>query len=107
VKCAGGPRMLSQSFMNEMLKFTTNETQQLQPRQVPKGPKGMGGAASSSGGGGGVNGCGEDERGHLIKGGGTGMAAHMAYRSDGYYVAAASCYIAKKFKEAGGAAGGR
>ncbi|KAE9967623.1 hypothetical protein BLS_006268 [Venturia inaequalis] len=45
--------------------------------------------------------CGEDERGHKA-GSMTGLAAHMAYKSDGYYVAAASCYIAKMFKAAGG-----
>lgn len=47
--------------------------------------------------------CGEDERGHKA-GSTTGLAAHMAYKSDGYYVAAASCYIAKMFKAASGAA---
>ncbi|QDS75843.1 hypothetical protein FKW77_001321 [Venturia effusa] len=47
--------------------------------------------------------CGEDERGHVSKGGG-GMAAHMAYNIDGYYVAAASCYIAKQYKASSGAA---
>jgi hypothetical protein len=48
--------------------------------------------------------CGEDERGHVIKGGGTGMTAHMAYNQDGYYVTAASCYIAKMYKAAAGGA---
>lgn len=47
--------------------------------------------------------CGEDERGHKA-GSATGLAAHMAYKSDGYYVAAASCYITKMYKAAGGAA---
>jgi hypothetical protein len=43
--------------------------------------------------------CGEEETGHrAAKGGG----AHLAYNGDGYYVKAAACYIAKKFKEAGG-----
>jgi len=72
-----------------------------------KGMKGAGGASSSSTSSGtssGTNGCGEDERGHQAKGGASGMAAHMAYNQDGYYTAAASCYIAKKFKEMGGAA---
>jgi hypothetical protein len=101
--------MLSQTFVDEMLEFTTNQTQTLEARQAPKGAKGAGGAkgpggSASGGGGGGLNGCGDDERGHQIKSGGTGMAAHMAYRSDGYYVEAASCYITKKFKAAGGGA---
>jgi hypothetical protein len=46
--------------------------------------------------------CGDDERGHASKGG-SGMAAHMAYKQDRYYVEAAACYIAKMFKGAGGA----
>jgi hypothetical protein len=97
--------MLSKSFVEEMRELSFNQSQILEARQMPKGAKGTGGAAPSSGGGGGVNGCGDDERGHLIKSGGTGMAAHMAYKSDRYYVMAASCYIAKKYKEAAGAAG--
>lgn len=51
--------------------------------------------------------CGDDERGHKAMKGNTvleGLKAHMAYNQDGYYVAAASCYIAKMFKSAGGAA---
>ncbi|KAF2400701.1 alpha/beta-hydrolase [Trichodelitschia bisporula] len=44
--------------------------------------------------------CGEEEKGHPVKG-----MAHMAYNADGYYIRAAGCYIAKKYKErAGGAA---
>ena len=54
----------------------------------------------------GDNGCGSDEKGHAIKGGGTGMAAHMAYNRDGYYVNAAACFIAKNFRSAGGASAG-
>jgi hypothetical protein len=52
--------------------------------------------------------CGDDERGHASKGGG-GMVAHMAYNQDQYYIVAASCYIAKKYREAAGrgAAGSR
>jgi hypothetical protein len=98
VKCAGKGKMLSQDFIDQMRFYSgANFTAVLEERQLPKG-----------GGGGGINGCGDDERGHLIKSGGTGMAAHMAYNQDGYYVTAASCYIVKKFKEAGGslAAGG-
>jgi hypothetical protein len=51
--------------------------------------------------------CGEDERGHPAKVAGkevSGLAAHMAYKQDGFYVAAAACYIKKQFDAAGGAA---
>jgi hypothetical protein len=51
--------------------------------------------------------CGEEERGHHAKVAGkevTGLAAHMAYKQDGYYVAAAACYIKKQYQAAGGAA---
>jgi hypothetical protein len=96
--------MLSQTFIDQMRYWSdANLTEALEARQLPKGAKGAGGAGAPSSGGG-INGCGDDERGHVIKGGGSGMAAHMAYNQDQYYVTAASCYIVKKFKEAGGAA---
>jgi len=66
--------------------------------KLSKGSKSNGDSSASSGGSGSGNGCGADERGHAVKG--TGLQAHMAYKSDGYYVTAASCYITKKFKEA-------
>jgi hypothetical protein len=68
---------------------------QLETRQV--------GAAKGGAG----NGCGEIERGHST--GATGLAAHIAYASNGYYITAASCFIKKKFnehKQAGGGAKG-
>jgi hypothetical protein len=94
--------MLNQLFVDQMREFTMNQTQMLESRQAPKGAKAPGGARS--GGSSGAGTCGDDERGHQIASGGTGMAAHMAYNRDGYYVEAASCYITKKFKAASGAA---
>lgn len=38
----------------------------------------------------------EAEHGHAVPGV-TGTASHMAYNSDGFYVRAAACYVAKKF----------
>ena len=62
-----------------------SSSEYLEKRQ---GPKGAGGAG---------NGCGEVERGHST--GATGLAAHIAYASNGYYITAASCFIKKKFSE--------
>jgi hypothetical protein len=54
--------------------------------------------------GGAGNGCGEIERGHST--GATGLAAHIAYASNGYYITAASCFIKKRFSEYKQAGGG-
>ncbi|KAF2434111.1 alpha/beta-hydrolase [Tothia fuscella] len=107
VKCpgvGGKSTMLSQTFVDQMRFYSgENLTEALEARQLPKGAKGAGGAPSGASGAG--SGCGADERGHAIKGGGSGMAAHMAYNQDGYYTEAASCYITKQFKSMGGGAG--
>jgi hypothetical protein len=50
------------------------------------------------------NECVEVERGHST--GFTGLAAHIAYASNGYYITIASCFIKKSFNEHKQARGG-
>jgi hypothetical protein len=107
IKAFSVSQLASPEYVSLWNRPWVNDSEPITKRQLG-GAKGMGGSPKGIGGGGSGgagNGCGDDERGHVIKGGGTGMAAHMAYNQDGYYVTAASCYITKKFKEMSGAGG--
>jgi hypothetical protein len=91
-KGGGGiPKGKGSSAVNYAPEFSfISGASDIEKRQVG-GPKGAG------------NGCGDVERGHST--GATGLAAHIAYASNGYYITAASCFIKKKFgeyKQAGG-----
>lgn len=98
VKCASVPSVRTELAYMDLWANATEAgfagVESVERRQLGKG--------KAAGGAGATNGCGEDEKGHSA-GGKTGMAAHMAYNQDGYYTAAASCYIAKQFKAAGAA----
>ncbi|KAF2436494.1 alpha/beta-hydrolase [Tothia fuscella] len=56
--------------------------------QAKGNPKGLGGSGT----------CGNTEKGHST--GATGLLAHIAYASDGYYITAASCFIKKRLADA-------
>jgi hypothetical protein len=66
-----------------------SEFPRLEKRQRPKGSVGKGITGN--------NGCGDVERGHST--GSSGLAAHMSYASNGFYINAASCFIKKKLEE--------